>query len=147
MLEADVPTVGRLELQSHSPWSLSSLVDEIEQERGLVLVAESTSRDKSVPVVVGWCACRYIVPEAELLKIAVNTCARRQGIATELLKHLSRFLFQSSIETLFLEVRSQNQSALKFYLKNGFLHIGERAKYYSNPDDNASLFKKEIVTI
>lgn len=139
--------MGRLELQSHSPWSLSSLVDEIEQERGLVLVAESTSRDKSVPVVVGWCACRYIVPEAELLKIAVNTCARRQGIATELLKHLSRFLFQSSIETLFLEVRSQNQSALKFYLKNGFLHIGERAKYYSNPDDNASLFKKEIVTI
>lgn len=139
--------MGRLELQSHSPWSLSSLVDEIDQERGLVLVAESTSRDKSVPVVVGWCACRYIVPEAELLKIAVNNCARRQGIATELLKHLSRFLFQSSIETLFLEVRSQNQSALKFYLKNGFLHIGERSKYYSNPDDNASLFKKEIVTI
>ncbi|MFT5701057.1 MAG: ribosomal-protein-alanine N-acetyltransferase [Desulforhopalus sp.] len=142
MFEADAPVVERLEQQTSSPWSLTSLLGELKQDRGVVIVAELTVDQGTLPEVVGWCACRYLVPESELLKIAVSSDHRRRGIATALLRHLTLFLSQRSIETLFLEVRSQNQRALKFYKKSGFLQIGQRSKYYSNPNDDASIFRK-----
>ena len=145
MVEADAPAVARLEQQTLSPWSLSSLLEELQQDRGVVFVAEKNAHNNRKPEIVGWCACRYIVPESELLKISVSNNARRSGIATALLKHLSRFLSQKSIEILFLEVRSENKTALNFYRKSGFLKMGERPGYYLNPADNASLFQKNLM--
>ena len=144
MVEADVPLVACLEQQTLSPWSLKSLQGELQQDRGVVLVAELHGDGSTAPEIVGWCACRYIIPEAELLKIAVDKHFRRAKVATLLLKHLSSFLTQKHIETLFLEVRAKNRNALKFYIKSGFVCIGERLGYYSNPDDNASLFRKML---
>lgn len=133
-----------LEQQTLSPWSLASLIKELQQDRGVVFVAELHTDGNTAPEIVGWCACRYIVPEAELLKIVVDKRFRRAGVATALLKHLSLFLCQRHIEMLFLEVRAQNQNALKFYIKSGFVAIGERVGYYSNPDDKASLLQKML---
>lgn len=144
MVETDAPVVARLEQRTLSPWSLPSLLEELKQDRGAVFVAEVNVDQDSKPEIVGWCACRYIVPESELLKISVSKNSRRIGIATALLKHLTFFLSQRRIQTLFLEVRSENQSALNFYTKSGFLKIGERSGYYSNPTDSASLFQKML---
>ena len=144
MVETDVTAVQCLEQQTLSPWSIHSIRDELRQERGEMFVAEIEGGNGSSAEIVGWCASRLILPEAELLKIAVNESSRRSGIATALLNHLIHFLSQRSIKLLFLEVRSQNQSALNFYKKNGFLQIGVRPRYYSNPCDSALLYQKML---
>ena len=144
MVEADVTAVQCLEQQTLSPWSLKSIRDELKQKRGEMFVAEVEAEDGTTAEIVGWCASRLIQPEAELLKIAVNRTSRRSGIATALLNHLIGFLSQRSIELLFLEVRSQNQSALNFYKKSGFLQIGLRPGYYSSPSDSALLYQKKL---
>lgn len=142
MVEADVTAVQCLEQQTLSPWSLLSIREELNQKLGEMFVVEVEVGSDCPPEVVGWCAIRLIAPEAELLKIAVDQHSRRAGIATALLRHLTRFLSQRSIELLFLEVRSQNDSALSFYIKSGFLQIGLRTGYYSNPSDSALIYQK-----
>ncbi|WP_169309011.1 ribosomal protein S18-alanine N-acetyltransferase [Desulforhopalus sp. IMCC35007] len=138
--------VERIEQQTFSPWSQSSLIEELHQDRGVVFVAEEAADlcISGIDRILGWCACRFCVPEAELLKIAVHTRARRQGLAIHLLKHLEQFLVSKGVDTLFLEVRSQNQSALNLYVKSGFLQVGKRSGYYSNPEDNALIYRKKI---
>jgi len=142
MIEADVTAVECLEQQTLSPWSLLSIREELNQKLGEMFVAEVEAGSDFTPEIVGWCATRLIAPEAELLKIAVDQQSRRAGIATALLDHLTRFLSKRSIELLFLEVRSENQSALNFYIKSGFLQIGVRPKYYSHPSDSAVIYQK-----
>jgi len=144
MLEADADAVSRIEQQNTSPWSTVALLSELQQERGIVIVAELDAPSVNGDRVVGWCGCRYFAPEAELMKIAVQKDMRKLGIASSLLNSLCNSLSNTKVEALFLEVRSKNQSALNFYIKNGFLQIGERAGYYSNPVDVALLFQKDI---
>ncbi len=142
MVEADVSAVHCIEQRILSPWSLLSIREELNQKMGEMFVAEVEAGSDFTPEIVGWCATRLIAPEAELLKIAVDQRSRRAGVATALLNHLTHFLSQRSIELLFLEVRSQNQSALNFYIKSGFLQIGIRPGYYSNPSDSALIYQK-----
>ncbi|BHH86326.1 hypothetical protein LA52FAK_46150 [Desulforhopalus sp. 52FAK] len=142
MLDTDLAEVVCIEQQNKSPWSPKALADELRQERGVVLVAELDNTPANRPCVVGWCASRYLAPEAELLKIAVSVELRKHGVASSLLSCLCNLLSEKGVETLFLEVRSQNQSALSFYKKTGFLQTGERIGYYSDPVDVALLFQK-----
>ncbi len=142
MREADVDFVVRIEQQNTSPWSSVALLNELQQERGIVIVAELDDPQVAGDRVIGWCGCRYLAPEAELMKIAVRKDMRKLGIASLLLNSLCTSLLDNKIETLLLEVRSKNQSALKFYINNGFRQTGERVNYYSNPVDTALLFQK-----
>jgi len=95
--------------------------------------------------VVGWCSCRIIGFEAELLKIAVREKWRRQGVARHLLEGLWRQLANHEVERIFLEVRAANVPALSFYQKHGFLGTGIRSRYYQNPPDDAVLMEKTLL--
>jgi len=94
--------------------------------------------------ILGWCACRMIPPEAELLKIAVRQKYRHCGIGNSLLEHLLAILHTEGITCLLLEVRSNNRGALEFYEKQGFLHAGKRPNYYTDPPDNAMIMRKNL---
>ena len=47
------------------------------------------------------------------------------------------------INNILLEVRSKNEIAIKFYLKNKFKHIHTRIKYYE--DDDAYIMKRDVI--
>jgi len=124
-LARDLDRVAAIERQTLSPWSKRTLKEEMLVQNGIQCVAEMESTD-----VVAWCAVRKIVPEAELLKIAVDQKHRGRGVASALLSWLTNELVLCHVNTMFLEVRSQNYAALKFYQKSGFLQVGERRNYY-----------------
>lgn len=136
----DLVSIQTIEQISYSPYSLSQLSAELHQKNSLVLVAVSGQ------TVIGWCAGRLIPPEAELLKIAVHPDYRRQGVAAILLDYLEKKLAGNTVTDVYLEVRSMNEAAVKFYLKFGFFQVGLRKKYYSSPQDDALIYKKEINT-
>ena len=135
----DLCAVREIERETLTPWSLASLGLELDVRHGLCFVAEATEQR-----IVGWCACRRIWPEAELVKIAVGERERRKGIGRVLLQHLNGDLQRQSFKTLFLEVRAQNKSALCLYNSHGFYKIGMRRAYYSDPQDDALILRKDI---
>ena len=139
MRPGDLKAVEDMELHSLTPWSFSSLRQELDFPQGLCLVALTAEGGVS-----GWCACRRIWPEAELLKIAVIEQRRKRGIGSSLLQHLIENLRHDDFATLFLEVRSQNTAAVSFYHRHGWYQIGVRYGYYVEPKDDALILRKDI---
>lgn len=139
MIETDLTAVSAMEEENLSPWSLESLAQELATPEAMQYVAEVSDAH-----IAGWCACRVIWPEAELLKIAVKLKCRQGGIGGLLLQHLFAALQQRNVISLFLEVRSKNREALGCYEKHGFLRAGARPGYYTDPPDSAMILKKNL---
>ena len=136
---SDLDEVATVEKSTLSPWSITSLASECRITNGLSFVAVgSASR------VLGWCGCRIIWPEAELLKIAVASERRRSGIGHLLLEEVVTELRRNAFSVLFLEVRAANLPALKLYRKNDFYQVGLRRNYYTNPPDSALILRKDV---
>lgn len=135
----DIATVLAIEQENPSPWTEAMVQGEfcLASAQQYVIVADSG-------IVVGWCCCRVVEPEAELLKIAVKKQFRRRGLASELLENLISKLRDRQVEGVFLEVRAKNGPALSFYEKHGFVQAGRRSCYYSNPTDDAVIMVRDI---
>jgi [ribosomal protein S18]-alanine N-acetyltransferase len=139
MQPVDLGAVSEIENEALSPWSLDLLRQELEVQSGFRLVAED-----EVLRLVGWCACRLMWPEVELLKIAVAQRDNRRGIGSRLLDHLLEYVRHEKYSNLFLEVRAENAAALGFYHDHGFQQVGRRRGYYSEPKDDALLLRKDL---
>lgn len=139
MTSDDIDAVVLIEQQSVSSWSKEQVSKELDYGKSVSYCAVSEP-----DACVGWCTARLIGDEAELLKIAVRNDSKRSGIGSSLIDHLVTTLHARCVEDLFLEVRSQNISAIHFYTRLGFQEVGRRKGYYKNPDDDGLLFKKKI---
>lgn len=84
---------------------------------------------------VGFTLCRRVGPEAELLLIGVPPEWRGKGYGTELLLAARHDAQLRGADSLFLEVREDNNSALGLYRRGGFVAIGRRRDYYRGPGD------------
>ncbi len=139
MQQGDVNEIATIEQFYPSPWLVPPIEEELIRKAGVQLVVQDSQHH-----LCGWCVATQLSPEAELLKITVSLNLRRSGLGSLLLSHLEYLLHQNGITSLFLEVRSQNNSALNFYLKNGFFQVGLREKYYSLPNDDALILEKKL---
>jgi ribosomal-protein-alanine N-acetyltransferase len=68
--------------------------------------------------------------ESHILNITVRPESRRQGIGGKLMKHFLQLARRHDADTVMLEVRPSNVSAISLYEKMGFNEIGVRRKYY-----------------
>ncbi|MEW6362070.1 MAG: ribosomal protein S18-alanine N-acetyltransferase [Acidobacteriota bacterium] len=129
-----IAAAGKLE-----SWSRGSYVNYTRRENAVFLVAET---DKICGFVVAgvFPAAR----EAEIHNIAVAPEYRRRGIASQLLREISKFLAAGKIENLFLEVRESNIPAIKTYEKCGFEIIGRRPDFYADPPEDAFIMRKSL---
>ena len=78
----------------------------------------------------GFVLARAVAGEAEILSIGVVPAHRRKGIGRELLSAAAVEAGRRGAERLFLEVASDNESALSLYRQAGFVKVGRRAGYY-----------------
>ena len=88
---------------------------------------------------LGFLVGRQVVAEMEILNFAVRADARRKGIGDKLLQSALAWAASFSGEQVILEVRSGNETALRFYERHKFQIVGRRRNYYSSPDDDALL--------
>ena len=84
--------------------------------------------------IVGFLNYDSIYDKAEIEYIYVDPLYRNKNIATNLLNEMIRLLDECNINSITLEVRSDNTSAIKFYEKNGFKSASIRKNYYGNID-------------
>ena len=118
-------------------WSLDGIKDVLRYDNNIYYVAIEQS-DK----VVGFGGIMIVADEAELLNIAVTDSFRCQGIAKYLLKQLLEDACKAECGRMLLEVRENNVIAQHLYDKMGFVKLGIRNNYYSNPTDNAIIMHK-----
>jgi [ribosomal protein S18]-alanine N-acetyltransferase len=85
---------------------------------------------------------RMAADEAEVLTLAVAPEARRQGIATALLRAAKAQVGAGSGTVMFLEVATGNAAALALYAREGFVAVGRRRRYYADSADALVLRSK-----
>ena len=137
----DLPEILAIERASFkNPWSKKSLTSELANPLANTIIAKS-SRNSSV---YGYSCCKIIVPEAELLRIAITPECRRQGTARALLDEIFKLLHLQQVTTVFLEVSETNQAALALYKKSGFLVTGSRPGYYDQGTTAALLLQRDL---
>jgi ribosomal-protein-alanine N-acetyltransferase len=82
----------------------------------------------------GFILARAAGGEAEILTIAVDPAARRQGLGRVLLAAAADHAAGLGASRLFLEVSTANDAALALYKAAGFGEIGRRKAYYGDQD-------------
>ena len=95
-------------------------------------------------IVCGLAIFRCIVEESELLNLAVDFAARRQGVASELVQQVITECAAAGVRQIFLEVRESNAAARAFYERIKFRETGRRRSYYRNPVDDAVLLARTV---
>lgn len=121
-----------------SPWT----VEQFEETRAIshlfYLIAELEGE------LVAFLSGSIVKPEAEIYNIVVRNQYKRQGIASELIAETKKILQINEITDLFLEVRVSNRPAILLYKKMGFIPVGVRKQYYSNPQEDAVVLKSAV---
>ena len=139
MTLSDLPDVLRIEQQNYEfPWDEEIFKDCFRANYDL-RVCEELDR------ILGYCIVSVGAGEAHILNISVDPAERRQGIGQKMLEYLIEQL-QGKAETLFLEVRPSNTSAIALYKKIGFNEIGIRKDYYpaQNGREDALMLAMEL---
>ena len=139
----DIPAVLALERASETAahWS--------QGEYELVFDAGATPRNLLVAedlTIVGFIMVRTLGPEWEIENVAVLPTARRRGIGESLVGAVLRQAEQAQAESLILEVRASNAAARGLYSSAGFSEVGLRPGYYSNPTEDAVLYRLGLRT-
>ena len=154
-IPADIPFIVELEraCPTAAHWTERQYRQAVQPDSSdpqrLVLVAEAAppalgageNGRGSGSGIVGFLVARHLASEWELENIVVVPAARRNGLGRQLLDVLLAAAHKTDSESVFLEVRESNAAARKFYNKAGFQQIGRRKSYYTDPPDDAILYR------
>ncbi len=114
-------------------WNADDIAGTIDQTQARVFVYEEGNE------VLGYVIFYFAADEGEIPSIAVKETARRRGVASGLLNALFEESRKLGVQKVFLEVREHNEPAQKLYRKHGFLYVGERKRFYTEPDEDAHI--------
>lgn len=97
-----------------------------------------------VKEIVGYIIFWIIEETLELHDIAVKTGCKKKGIGAQLMRFLLETARSSKVEELFLEVRQSNAEAIHFYEAFRFKPIDVRKNYYTDPLEDALVYKLNL---
>ncbi len=129
---AHIQAVAKIERACFAePWTEAGLREELDNPCARFLVAQEGG------AVCGYISCHAVLDEGYIANVAVHPDCRRRGIARALIRTL---LAQSDdLAFVTLEVRAGNQPAIALYTGCGFVPVGTRKRFYTNPTEDALL--------
>ena len=117
------------------PWSRQSLERELENEQSLFYAAVEDGQ------VIGYIGMSFVLDEGYIYNVAVDGNHRKNGVGSALIRTLVTHCKKEGFAFLTLEVRESNAAARSLYRHFGFIKVGERKNYYSEPTEHAVLMK------
>lgn len=117
------------------PWSEESMRSALQQQGTIYLVDEADGRIRGYLGI--WC----MAEDGDLCNMAVAERERRVGVASALLDEGIVCCRKQEIQRIVLEVRESNLPAQALYQRKGFVPIGVRKQYYSEPQEDAIIME------
>ena len=117
-----------------SAWSQKDFLDAMASDLAVCLTA--TDGDD----IAGYMVMYHAADEGEIPSVAVHSDYRRRGIGHALMTELFAHARTLGLSRIFLEVRASNEAAIELYKKHGFLCVGERKNFYSDPIEDALIY-------
>lgn len=139
--ERDLDAITLIEarcFEGQDPWSRNAFYNEIVEnaDRTLYLAAE---KDQTV---LGYMGVWKILDEGHITNVAVDPDHRRQHIAEKIIEEMIRRTSEEGITSWTLEVRADNEPAIRLYEKMGFREEGVRPGYYEYDGTDALIMWK-----
>ncbi|WP_092517222.1 ribosomal protein S18-alanine N-acetyltransferase [Xenorhabdus japonica] len=121
---ADLPAAFQIEQASHVfPWSEKTFYS----NQGERYINYKITQNNQI---IGFAITQYVMDQATLFNIAIHPEHQSCGHGRALLMYLINILPEKQINTLWLEVRRSNQSAIRLYEDIGFNEVSIRKNYY-----------------
>ena len=134
MAERHIAAIAAIEQDCfHDPWTENGLREELELENNLFLAAVEED------AVVGYVGCQTVLDEGYITNVAVSPAHRRKGVAARLLTELRIKAEEKGLSFVTLEVRASNEPAIALYRGAGYVEVGVRRNFYTNPKEDALL--------
>lgn len=109
------------------PWSRQDLKNQLDLDTSHFVIAVVDGR------AVGYMGLQIFSGGGYVTNVAVLPEYRGQGIAQALIKEQMK----NDMSFITLEVRESNAPAINLYTKMGFVNVGIRPDFYSDPTENA----------
>ena len=124
-------------VQPQDAWGFQTLVESLKQDSMHLLIVYEQKDNSINNTVTGYCLYQVIFEQAEILRIGTHPDYQRQGIASQIFARLNTELRRHQVESLLLEVRSDNVPAIALYEQQEFDLIHKRKGYYQTPHQPA----------
>lgn len=111
------------------PWSRQQFSDEFDNPVATIEVALVEGQ------IAGYLCSWLICGELQIQNLATSPAFRRRGIGQTLLEYVINRCLCAGLLSAWLEVREDNQAAIKLYTGCGFEVLGRRKKYYQDGED------------
>jgi len=122
-----------------SPWTLTQLEQSLANDSNHFYYLVEGMK------IIGFVQYTYLLDQADIVNFALSPDYQKKGLAGKLIQVLQEELRKKKVIEIFLEVRKSNTHAQHFYEKHGFSQIGLRKNYYHNPQEDAYLYKGELL--
>ena len=129
----DVESIMAVEKTGIShPWDKESIESVINDDNKICIVAVDES-------LIGYIYASFVLDEAEIGNICIVPECRGQGVGRLLIDSMLSDLKSRGVCKVFLEVESDNASAIRLYERSGFVKYNQRRDYYG-PGRDALLY-------
>jgi ribosomal-protein-alanine N-acetyltransferase len=118
------------ELFGAESWSEASFWSELAQPESRYYVVAEDPAQPDGERFVGYAGLAVITDEAHVLVLGVRKDQQRRGVGTALLRDLLAVAADRGARTVLLDVRADNPTAQRLYLRHGFVAAGIRKRYY-----------------
>ncbi len=136
---ADIADLVFIEEECFStPWSRKSFAESFSHSPWHFFVAIEEKK------IVGYGGVYIILDEGQISNIATLPAFRGKGIAKSILNEIFSVCRAEGCERITLELRESNSVARKLYESCGFVEVGKRPNFYSNPSETAILMDKKL---
>jgi ribosomal-protein-alanine N-acetyltransferase len=136
MVAADAPRCAELErllFAGDDPWNAQTFLDALAAGHYYLSAHNGDS-------LIGYAGLARVGADAEIHTLAVDPLYHRRGVGRALLRAV---LDRARGATVFLEVRTDNESAINLYRSEGFKVIGTRRRYYRPSGADAFTMRRE----
>ena len=139
MKAEDTEAIAKIERQCFSkPWSKEGIEAELSNDKAHFFTA------KKLGSVCGYIGMHIILDECYIANVAVSPKWQKSHIGSALVEKAVSVAENKGCRFVSLEVRKSNRPAISLYEKCGFIPMGERKGFYSDPVEDALIMTKEL---
>lgn len=136
----DLDKVAEIEKVSiRPPWTRAAFAAELDKKHGRFWVLTDDETDEQV---VAYAVFSFPAEQAHLVTFAVHPDFRRRGLGEYLLRRLIQYVFRKGGESVVLEVRTGNATAVHLYQALGFVVLHTVPRFYPDGEDAYSMIYK-----